>query len=112
MTAYLMFLREGPIRDEDEMETYRQKLRTNPPESSKVIPRILSGATVSLEGNAPESIVSFEFPTADDAKAWYDSAEYRDALPHRQRAGNFRVMIVDGISLEAFMAQEFGEQSE
>ena len=69
MPAYLLFIREEPIQDLAEMEEYRRKLRANPPESSKLNPLILNGATELLEGDAtPSSVVMFEFPTSEDAK--------------------------------------------
>ena len=106
MPAYLLFIREEPIEDVAEMEEYRRKLRTNPPESSKLNPLVLNGTTELLEGDSmPSSIVIFEFPTADDAKSWYDTPAYQDALPHRVASGTVRVMIVEGITPEAFLAE-------
>ena len=106
MPAYLLFVREDQIQDLEQMEEYRRKLRTNPPESSKLNPLVLNGATELLEGDStPSSIVIFEFPTVADAKAWYHSPAYQDALPHRLNSGNVRVMIVEGISAEAFLAE-------
>jgi uncharacterized protein (DUF1330 family) len=106
MPSYLLFMREKALWDDAEMEEYRRRLKANPPESSKLTPLVLNGVTESLEGApAPEAIVIFQFPTAADAKAWYNSPAYQEALQHRLRAGAFRVMIVEGISQEAFLAE-------
>jgi len=95
MPAYAIFIRDS-TRDPKELETY-----------SKVAPATLSGhpATVRvaygrhevLEGPAIEGAVVLEFPTLEAAKAWYDSAAYREAREHRFKGANYRAFIVQGV---------------
>ena len=96
MTAYALFIREGAISDEAEMETYRAMNRagTHPPD---VKPLIVYGAMETLEGAAPDGIVLLEFPTMEAAKAWYHSPAYQAAAAHRKSAAPYRAIFVEGL---------------
>jgi uncharacterized protein (DUF1330 family) len=96
MAAYLIVVRESPIRDHAAMETYRQKVGEMTGDY-KLIPLAANGTLHALEGTLPDSVIIVQFPTVEDAKAWYGSPEYQAAAPHRQRAGDYRVMIVEGL---------------
>ena len=96
MPAYLIVMRESPVRDPAEMETYRQKVGQMKGEY-RLRPLAANGALHVLEGALPDSVIVVEFPTVEEAKAWYHSPEYQAAAPHRQRAGDYRVMIVEGL---------------
>ena len=62
----------------------------------KAIARDANAAT--LEGDfSPGRVVVLEFPTVEDAKSWYDSAEYQDARKFRLGAADFRMLLVDGL---------------
>jgi uncharacterized protein (DUF1330 family) len=98
MTAYLMFLREGPVQDADAMAAYQGHNRANPaPIPAK--PLVVYGKIEALEGQAPDGMVVLEFPDAATARAWYDSAEYQAGIPLRQKAANYRAMLVEGFSM-------------
>jgi uncharacterized protein (DUF1330 family) len=96
MAVYMMFLRDKPIRDEMEMQTYRQINRANPPDPNKAV-LAAYGSVEALEGEAPEGVVLLQFPTVKDAKAWYNSAGYQTALQHRKKGAEYRVIIVEGL---------------
>jgi uncharacterized protein (DUF1330 family) len=49
-----------------------------------------------LEGPAVEGIAILEFPTLAEAKAWYSSPEYLEAVQHRFRGADYTAIIVDG----------------
>ena len=56
------------------------------------------GALRILEGDwQPERLVVIEFESAEAAQAWYDSDDYRAACEVRQGAGNWRMVVVDGV---------------
>jgi uncharacterized protein (DUF1330 family) len=38
-----------------------------------------------------------EFPTVEEAQAWYNSPGYQAALPHRLKAADYRAYIVQGV---------------
>jgi uncharacterized protein (DUF1330 family) len=49
-----------------------------------------------LEGPAVEGIAILEFPTLAEAKAWYSSPAYQEAVQHRFRGADYNAIIVDG----------------
>jgi len=56
------------------------------------------GALHVLEGGwDPERVVIIEFANVDAARAWYDSHEYRAARAVREGAGDWRMVVVDGV---------------
>ena len=57
------------------------------------------GELVGLENHEDDGkrVVIIEFPSLDDAKAWYNSPEYQEARKHRENAAVGRFMIVDGV---------------
>ncbi len=100
MTAYLLFIREGAVIDPDAMAQYQTHNREHPA-PIPMTPLIIYGKTEALEGEAPEGMVLLEFPDADAARAWYDSDEYQTAIPIRQRAADYRAMLIEGFTLPA-----------
>lgn len=55
------------------------------------------GRLAVLEGLAMEGIVIVEFPTLEEAKAWYESPAYREAREHRFRGADYRAVLVEGV---------------
>ena len=49
-----------------------------------------------LEGPEIEGLVILEFPSLEEAKAWYDSPAYREVREHRFRGSDYRAVIVEG----------------
>jgi uncharacterized protein (DUF1330 family) len=95
MPAFVVFLRESPIRDQSEMDAYHAKTREIP-RDPKLTPLAVYGSLETLEGAAPDGVVLLQFPTIEDAKAWYNSPGYQAALPHRVRGADYRAFIVQG----------------
>jgi uncharacterized protein (DUF1330 family) len=94
MTAYVVFIRESPVHDPAEMEKYRSMGRDN---SQFVIkPLAVYGALEGIEGQAPDGCVVLEFPSVEEAKAWYYSPIYQAAAQHRMKAADYRGFIVEG----------------
>jgi uncharacterized protein (DUF1330 family) len=53
-----------------------------------------------LEGDPlPEWIFIIEFPTADAARRWYRSDDYREALKVHQAASHGRVFLIEGTEI-------------
>ncbi len=96
MAVYMLFLREGPVQDQDEMAEY-QRLTREIKGDYKLTPRVVYGNIEAVEGEAPDGMVMLEFPSVEDAKAWYNSPGYQAALAHRLKAANYRAMIVEGL---------------
>ena len=59
---------------------------------------VRGGRTVTLEGGwSPERLVVLEFPSVEQAEAWWSAADYADAKSLRQRAGRTRMVVVEGL---------------
>jgi uncharacterized protein (DUF1330 family) len=95
MPAYVLFIRESAIRNQSEMDIYRNMNRDKPPDP-KLTPLVIYGAIDALEGTAPDGVVILQFPTVEDAKAWYNSPAYQAAIPHRRKGADYRAFIVQG----------------
>jgi len=96
MAAYMLFIREGAIRNQSEMDIYR-RMNAEGPRDPKLTPLVVYGAIEAVEGEAPDGIIVLKFPTVADAKAWYNSPAYQAAVPHRMKAADYRAMIVEGL---------------
>jgi len=56
------------------------------------------GASSVLEGGRrPERLVVIEFDSMEAAREWYDSEGYRAACEVRKDAGDWRMVVVDGL---------------
>lgn len=59
---------------------------------------VRGGATEALEGEwSPERIVILEFPSGEQAKAWWTSDNYAQAKSIRQRASYTKMLLVQGV---------------
>lgn len=96
MAAYVVMIRDRMI-DADAMATYATLARKARREGSPK-PLAFYGEAQSLEGPKADGVVIFEFPDMDAARDWYQSPAYQDALPHRLRGADYRVLLVDGIT--------------
>jgi uncharacterized protein (DUF1330 family) len=95
MAAYV--ISDVETRDPEAMARYRSLAA---PSIARYGGRYLvrGGAIETLEGGwTPEAIVVVEFDTADQARAWYASAEYGEALKERRIALARRLILVEGV---------------
>ena len=95
MPAYVVFIREKTL-DQSELETYWSKVRATM-EGRPIKVLAAYGPHVTLEGPEVEGIVVAEFPSIEEARAWYDSAAYQEAAQHRFRGAVYRGLIVEGV---------------
>jgi uncharacterized protein (DUF1330 family) len=59
---------------------------------------VRGGATETLEGDwDPGRLVILEFPTVEQAKAWWASEEYRQPKALRHAAATSMVLVVQGL---------------
>ena len=97
MPAYMIFIRESEVRDEDALARYRETSRSGGGQSAHLIkPLVVYGETETVEGEPADGFVVMEFPDREAARAWYNSPEYQKAVPHRMQAADYRAFIVDG----------------
>ena len=95
MSAFFVALRES-VRDPEEMKLYAEKA----PGSAighRVTTRAAYGRLRTTEGEPFEGAVILEFPTFEEAEAWYDSPAYRVAVVRRFRGARFRTFILQGV---------------
>jgi uncharacterized protein (DUF1330 family) len=61
-----------------------------------VTTRACYGRQEVLEGAAAEGVVILEFPTFEEATAWYDRPGYRKVREHRYKGADYHAIIVQG----------------
>ena len=93
--AYVVMIRER-MTDPAEFEQYRQ-LAPKARADHNIVPLAFYGAQQVLEGPAAEGTVVLKFDSVDAARAWYDSPAYQEALVHRLKGADYRVIIVEGV---------------
>ncbi|MDQ3684258.1 MAG: DUF1330 domain-containing protein [Acidobacteriota bacterium] len=95
MAAYVVV--EVEVRDRERYETYKQMV----PASLAAYGGwfiVRGGKAESLEGEwTPGRVVILEFPTAEQAKAWWSSAEYAEAKGLRQATARTQMILVEGV---------------
>lgn len=95
MPAYFVAMREA-VTDPEEMKAYQPKARESLAGKDFAM-RAYHGRTRVCEGDPIESVVIIEFPTYEQAEAWYDSPQYQDAIQHRLRGAKFRTFITETV---------------
>ena len=95
MPAFMVFIREKTL-DRSELETYWSKIRATL-EGHPIKILAAYGQHVKLEGPEVEGVVIAEFPTLEEARAWYDSPAYQEVAQHRFRGAVYRGLIVEGV---------------
>ena len=59
---------------------------------------VRGGKTETLEGDwAPKRFVVVEFPSVDQAKAWWASPEYAEAKALRQATSETQMIVAEGV---------------
>jgi uncharacterized protein (DUF1330 family) len=94
MPAYIVFTRES-TRNASELAIYSEKVGDTLA-GHPVTVRAAYGHHEVLEGPEVEGVVILEFPTFDEARAWYDSPAYHEVREHRFRGSDYRAVIVEG----------------
>ena len=95
MPAYI--IAEVSIHNPVEYEGYKKLTpQSLKPFDGKFIVR--GGKTETLEGDwNPERVVVIEFPTVQQAKAWWNSEGYAPAKALRQRTAHTKMLLVPGV---------------
>ena len=95
MAAYIVVdvVVKDPIRYDD----YRKRVQpTLDAYGGRFLVR--GGKVENLEGSwAPQRFVIVEFPDADTARAWWNSAQYAEPKAIRQSASHTEMILVEGI---------------
>jgi uncharacterized protein (DUF1330 family) len=91
----MVFIREKTL-DQSELEAYWAGVPATM-EGQPVKVRAAYGRHVTLEGPEVEGVVIAEFPSVEEARAWYDSPAYQEVAQHRLRGAVYRGLIVEGV---------------
>jgi len=94
LAAYL--IAEVDVTDPETYEEYRKLV---PATVEKYGGRFLvrGGTVESMEGGwQPERLVVIEFDSMNQARKWYESPEYGQAIGQRHKAANSRLVLVEG----------------
>jgi len=95
MAAYVVV--QVDVKDPGRYEDYKKMV---PPSIEKFGGRFLvrGGKTHTMEGGwAPRRFVLVEFPSVEQAKAWWDSPEYREARDLRWATADSQLIIAEGV---------------
>jgi len=95
MPAYVIV--QVDVKDPVRYDDYKRMV---PPTLEKFGGRFLvrGGKTHTLEGGwAPKRFVMVEFPTVEQAKAWWASPEYAEAKALRQSTADSMMLVAEGI---------------
>jgi uncharacterized protein (DUF1330 family) len=95
MAAYVVV--EVEVLDPERYETYKQLA---PPSIAQYGGRYVArgGEVATLEGTwSPKRLVILEFPSVEQAKAWWSSAEYAEAKALRQATARTQMIVVAGL---------------
>ena len=93
MVAYAVFIRDR-VRDPQLMQLYAHDVGATFV-GHDVTRRVAHGAFEKLEGATMESVTILEFPSTEAARAWYDSAAYREVRHLRHLGADYRAFIVE-----------------
>jgi len=94
MPAYIVV--EVEVLDPEKYEDYKKMV---PASLAKYGGKFLvrGGKAENLEGNwSPKRIVITEFPSVDQARAWWSSPEYAEAKALRQATAKTEMIVVEG----------------
>jgi uncharacterized protein (DUF1330 family) len=95
MTAYIIV--EAIVHDPETFSAYAKKVPAIVAQFGGEY-LVLGGPQKSLEGDWSHSrVVMHRWPSAEQAKAFWDSDEYAAAKPLRAGTGEFRVILVEGV---------------
>lgn len=91
------YIAEFQLTDAQSIKPYSQNVEaTFKPFSGRFIVR--GGNMDVKEGfGAQGRLIIIKFDSLSQAKAWYNSPEYQKLIPVRQRSGNTRTYIVEGL---------------
>jgi uncharacterized protein (DUF1330 family) len=95
MAAYV--IADIDVHDPEKFEGYRQQAGpTSAQYGGKYLAR--GGKVEILEGEwLPKRCVVIEFPSVEQAKAWWNSQEYAGPRAIRQSAAKSRFIVVEGL---------------
>ncbi len=99
MPAYIFITREK-VHDQTEYELYKSQVSSTFA-GHAVTPLAVGGRFEVTEGSAAELVFLLQFPTYDEATAWYRSPAYQALSKHRHLGSDHRYIIFEGLQPKA-----------
>lgn len=96
MAAYVIFIKEETINRE-ELNIYAKEAPAGLV-GHNITTRAAYGKSKVVEGTDVEGVAILEFPSFEEARAWYENPIYQKAREHRLKGGRYRAIIVEGVS--------------
>lgn len=96
MAAYVIFIKEKTT-NQQELDIYAKEAPAGLA-GHNIVTRAAYGKNQVIEGTDVEGVAILEFPSFEEAKAWYENPIYQKAKEHRFKGGIYRAIIVDGIT--------------
>lgn len=96
MPAYIIYIR-NKTHDPDALAAYYDLVKTAPSAKHGLEMIATRDSPFEVLEGDPEAefAVMLRFPSIEDARAWYNSGQYQEAIPHRQKGSDSRVFIVE-----------------
>jgi uncharacterized protein (DUF1330 family) len=95
MAVFGVFIKES-TQDQSQLDIYTSK--AGPSLAGHAVKVLAAyGPHATLEGPGIEGAVIIEFPTMEEAQAWYNSPAYREAREYRFRGATYRAFFVEGV---------------
>jgi uncharacterized protein (DUF1330 family) len=107
MIAYLILTRDKTLDQVEPASYSKDALATFAGHEIRVL--AFYGSHEDLEGASTEGAAILEFPSIEEAKAWYNGAPYREVREHRFKGATYRVTLVEGVSSEPAQARHWIE---
>lgn len=99
MPAYVIFICKK-MKSKEHFDQYN-RLARRASKGYEIKPLAFYGQAVALEHVETEGVAILQFPDLVQAQAWYDSEAYQEAKKLRDLAGDYMVMITEGLNLAA-----------
>ena len=95
MVAYVIFIKER-THNQAELDLYNE-MAPAALAGQPITFRVAHGHKDVVEGADFEDMTMLEFPTFQEARAWYDSPAYQAASEHRSKGADYRAIVVEGV---------------
>lgn len=95
MAVYIVFTREKTINNE-ELTTYANTVGSTLA-GHPVTVLASYGEQIILEGQPSEGTVILEFPSKEEALAWYNSPTYQEVVKHRFNGAIYSAVLIEGV---------------
>ncbi|EPG37923.1 DUF1330 domain-containing protein [Acinetobacter colistiniresistens] len=95
MSAYIILIRKQ-LKNQDEMKTYTTLAR-QASQGFDAEPIVFYGQSIALENIESDGVAIIKFSNMQEAQNWYHSDAYQQAKKHRDLAGEYMVILTEGL---------------